>query len=75
MGKIKYGNYCFFNTKLYTTSPTSDADLSRPIVNEGIINHQLKGILITPGIISDCVKQLNKGKDDSNRGFKSDHLI
>ena len=23
----------------------------------------------------DCVKQLNKGKDDGNRGFKYDHLF
>ena len=31
--------------------------------------------MITPDIISDCVKELNKGKDDGNHGFKSDHLI
>ena len=62
---------------LYNSVPTSDAELSsiKDIVNEGIINHQLQGILITPDIISDCVKQLNKGKDDGNHGFKSDHLI
>ena len=58
---------------LYNRVPTSDAELSN--INEGIINHQLQDILITPGIISDCVKQLNKGKDDGNHGFKSDHLI
>ena len=40
-----------------------------------IINHQLQGILITPDIISDCVKQLNKGKDDGNHRFKSHHSI
>ena len=41
--------------------PTSDAELSsiKDIVNEGIINHRLQGILITPDIISDCVKQLD----------------
>ena len=62
---------------LYNSVPTSDAELSsiKDSVNEGIINHQLQGILITPDIISDCVKQLNKGKDDGNHGFKSDHLI
>ena len=60
---------------LYNSVPTSDAELSsiKDIVNEGIINHQLQGILITPYIISDCVKQLNKAKDDGNHGFKSDH--
>ena len=62
---------------LYNSVPTSDAELSniKDIVNEWIINHQLQGILITPDIISDCVKQLNKGKDNGNHGFKSDHLI
>ena len=45
---------------LYNSVPTSDAELSsiKDIVNEGIINHHLQGILITPDIISDCVKQL-----------------
>ena len=62
---------------LYNSVPTSDAEVSniKDIINEGIINHQLQGILFTPDIISDCVKQLNKGKDDGNYGFKSDHLI
>ena len=53
---------------LYNSVPTSDAELSS-------IKDQLQGILITPDIISDCMKQLNKGKDDGNHGFKSDHLI
>ena len=62
---------------LYSSVPTSDAQLSsiKDIVNEGIINHQLQGILITPDSMSDCVKQLNKVKDDGNHAFKSDHLI
>ena len=62
---------------LYNSVPTSDTELSsiKDIVNEDIINHKLQGILITPYIISDCVKQLNKGKDDGNHEFKSDHLI
>ena len=62
---------------LYNSVQTSDIELSsiKDVVYEGIINHQLHGILITPDIISDCVKQLNKGKDDGNHGFKSDHLI
>ena len=71
------GYYIYIYETLYNSVPTSDAELSsiKDIVNEGIINHQLQGILITPDIISDCVKQLNKGKDDGNHGFKSDHLI
>ena len=62
---------------LYNSVPTSDAELSsiKDMVDERIINHQLQGILINPDIISDCVKQLNKGKDDGNHGIKSVNFI
>ena len=45
------------------------------IINEGLVSHQLQGMVVTPSIIAKCLKKNFKGKGDGNYGFTSDHLI
>ena len=57
--------------------PTDDNEMNKLhlIINEGLVSQQLKGMVVTPSIIAQCIQQFKKGKGDGNYGFTSDYLI
>ena len=56
---------------LYSSVPTDDNEMNKlhSIINEGPVSQQLQGMVVTPAIIAQYVRQLKKAKETS------DHLI